>query len=125
MFGESGREYSEADGVPQTESRCDDLMLAAVDNFSLRTLPKNASSLFIRNFSMDSSCSEFLAVSCCSFCTNSPATPPSASVNYDSTSVQENIEKIARPTDAIALFSGELDFSSTIDEIDSTDETRE
>jgi hypothetical protein len=28
-------------------------------------------------------------------------------------------------TDAIALFSGELDFSSTIDEIDSTDETRE
>lgn len=34
-------------------------------------------------------------------------------------------EKKARPTDAIALLSGELDFSSTMDEIDSTEETRE
>lgn len=32
---------------------------------------------------------------------------------------------IRRLTDVIALFKGELDFSSTMDEMDSTEETRE
>lgn len=64
---QSGLEYSDGDGVPQTESRCDDRMLAAESSFSFLTLPKKASSLLTRNFSIDSSCSEFLALSICNF----------------------------------------------------------
>lgn len=44
--------------MPQTESRCEDLILAALESLSFLTLSKNASSLFMRNFSMESSCLE-------------------------------------------------------------------
>ena len=64
------------------ESLLDDLTLAALDSLSFLTLSKKRSSLFMRNFSMDSSCFELWALSIWSFCTNSEATPPSASVNY-------------------------------------------
>jgi len=57
-------------------------MLAAFDSLSLRTFPKKASSLLTKNFSIESSCSEFFAFNICSFWTNSDATPPSASVNW-------------------------------------------
>jgi hypothetical protein len=43
------------EGVPHTESRCDDRMLEALESLSLRTLSKNFSSLLVRNFSMERS----------------------------------------------------------------------
>lgn len=82
-LGDDGREWSKVEGagVPQTESRCDERTLAALESLSFLTLSKKASSLFIKYFSIDSSCFELWALSICSFCTNSEATPPSASVN--------------------------------------------
>lgn len=53
-----GREKSKLEGVPQMESRCEDLMLAALDSLSFLTLSKKASSLLVRNLSMDNSCFE-------------------------------------------------------------------
>jgi hypothetical protein len=106
---QSGREYKDALGVPQTESRALDRMLAALEaNLSFLTFPKKVSSLLTKNFSMDSSVSEFFELRFCSRWTNSAETPPSESVN-----------------EAMALLRGELDFSSTIEVIDSTEETRE
>ena len=60
MLGDEGREWSklEGAGVPQTESRCEERILAALESLSFLTLSKKASSLFIRNFSMESSCFE-------------------------------------------------------------------
>ena len=59
-LGDDGREWSnvEGAGVPQTESRWDERILAALDSLSFLTLSKKASSLFIRYFSIDSSCVE-------------------------------------------------------------------
>ena len=78
-----GLEWSNDDGagVPHTESRCDDLTLAALDSLSFLTLSKKASSLFCKNFSMDNSPFELCEFRAWSFCTKSEATPPSASVN--------------------------------------------
>ena len=123
-----GREWSNDDGagVPHTESRCDDLTLAALDSLSFLTLSKKRSSLFMRNFSMDSSCFELCELRACSFCTKSVATPPSASVNYRGVMISRaQIQQTKILTSTIALFSGEFAFSSTIDAMDSTDDTRE
>jgi hypothetical protein len=80
-FVQDGREKSKLEGVPQIESRCEDLMLAALDNLSFLTLSKKASSLFVRNFSIDNSCFELPAFRAWSLVTKSAVTPPSVSVN--------------------------------------------
>jgi len=58
-------------------------MLAALESLSFLTLSKKASSLLVRNFSIDNSVFEFSALRLCSFWTKSAPTPPSASVNYN------------------------------------------
>ena len=63
---QSGRVNTEGEGVPQTESRWEERMLAA-SSLSRRAFPKNASSLFTKNFSIESSCCEFFASSTCNF----------------------------------------------------------
>ena len=64
---QSGRVYTEGEGVPQMESRWEERMLAALESFSRRTFPKKASSLLTKYFSMESSCCEFLASSIFNF----------------------------------------------------------
>lgn len=70
--------------MPQTESRLEDMMEAALDSLSFLTWPKKASSLFIKYFSILRSDLEFSTVRFWSFETNSWTTPPSASVNCQS-----------------------------------------
>ena len=76
----------------------------------------------MRNLSTESSRSEFVAFRFCSLCTNSAATPPSESVNLTTKSDKSQNTKENEHTESIALLSGELDFSETIVEIDSTEE---
>ena len=64
---QSGRVYTDGEGVPQMESRWEERMLAALSSLSRRTFPKKASSLFTKNFSIESSCCEFFASSSFNF----------------------------------------------------------
>jgi hypothetical protein len=63
------------------ESRCEDLILAALESLSFLTLSKNASSLLVKNFSIDNSCLELPELRPWSLPTKSEVTPPSVSVN--------------------------------------------
>ena len=65
------------------ESRREDLMLAALESLSFLTLSKKASSLLVKNLSMDNSCLELAGLRPWSLATKSEVTPPSVSVNCD------------------------------------------
>src|SRR5882724_9658047 len=110
-----------------TESRCDDRVLAALDNLSLRTLSKNFSSLLVKNFSIERSPFELSTERSRSLETKSCTTSPSASVNCVMRGLKRprTRNELVTHTVAMALLRGESVFSSTIDAIDSTEEARE